>query len=133
MKTNKRILSWTAACCMTAALTAQTVNVSPIPQRIVWGDKAFDQPKNIVIKGAEDADADTGQLAVGQILVCFQLNNGFLASLENNLIGINFMGVALEVIGIETHLDVLGPIAAQGVDLHIQHNIGLLLLFTGFC
>ena len=58
MKTNKRILSWTAACCMTAALTAQTVNVSPIPQRIVWGDKAFDQPKNIVIKGAEDADAD---------------------------------------------------------------------------
>ncbi|MBQ2969275.1 MAG: beta-N-acetylglucosaminidase domain-containing protein [Bacteroidaceae bacterium] len=58
MKTNKRILSWTAACYVAVAATAQTVNVSPIPQRIVWGDKAFDQPKSIVIKGAEDADAD---------------------------------------------------------------------------
>ena len=38
------------------AATAQSV--SPLPQRVVWGDKAFDQPENIVIKGADDADAD---------------------------------------------------------------------------
>ena len=44
--------------CLTAAVTAQTVNVSPVPQRLVWGDKAFDQPKSIVIKGADEADAD---------------------------------------------------------------------------
>ena len=40
------------------AATAQTVNVSPLPQRIVWGDKAFDHPTSIVIKGANEADAD---------------------------------------------------------------------------
>lgn len=46
------------ALCLTASVTAQTVNVSPIPQRLVWGDKAFDQPKSIVIKGANEADTD---------------------------------------------------------------------------
>lgn len=58
MKKNRRLLSWMAACCLVAATTAQTVNVSPLPQQIVWGDKAFDQPANIVIKGADEADAD---------------------------------------------------------------------------
>ena len=38
------------------AATAQSL--SPLPQRVVWGDKAFDQPKNIAIKGAAEADAD---------------------------------------------------------------------------
>ena len=61
---------------------------------------------------AEDADADTGQLAVNQILVCIQLNGCLLACLKNNLVGVNFMGVTLKVIGIEAHLDVLGPVAA---------------------
>lgn len=46
------------ACLMTAAATAQTVNVSPVPQRLVWGDKAFDQPATIVFNGADEADAD---------------------------------------------------------------------------
>ena len=40
------------------AATAQTVSVSPLPQRLVWGDKAFNQPKNIVINGADEADTD---------------------------------------------------------------------------
>ena len=40
------------------AATAQTVSVSPLPQRLVWGTKAFDQPESIVIKGADEADAD---------------------------------------------------------------------------
>ena len=43
---------------LTAAVTAQTVNVSPLPQRLVWGDKAFDQPTSFVLQGADEADAD---------------------------------------------------------------------------
>ena len=58
MKKNRTILSMTAALCMTVAATAQTVNVSPLPQRLVWGDKAFDKPEAIVLQGAEEADAD---------------------------------------------------------------------------
>ena len=58
MKNNKRILSWMAACCIGAAATAQTVTVSPLPQRLVWGDKAFDKPAAIALQGADEADAD---------------------------------------------------------------------------
>ena len=54
----KSFLSMAMTLCLTASVTAQTVNVSPLPQRLVWGDKAFDQPKSIVIKGADEADAD---------------------------------------------------------------------------
>ena len=57
MKKNRILVSWMAALSFVAA-TAQSVSVSPLPQRIVWGDKAFDQPENIVIKGADEADAD---------------------------------------------------------------------------
>ena len=57
MKKNRILVSWMAALSFVAA-TAQTVNVSPMPQSIVWGDKAFDQPKNIVVTGADEADAD---------------------------------------------------------------------------
>ena len=57
MKKNRILVSWMAALSFVAA-TAQTVNVSPMPQSIVWGDKAFDQPTSIVITGADEADAD---------------------------------------------------------------------------
>ncbi len=58
MMKNKTILSLAAALCVAATATAQTVNVSPQPQRIVWGEKAFDQPQSILIKGADEADTD---------------------------------------------------------------------------
>ena len=57
MRKNRTLALWTATLAIGAA-TAQTVNVSPVPQRLVWGDKAFDQPKSIVIKGADEADVD---------------------------------------------------------------------------
>ena len=57
MKRNRILVSWMAALSFMAA-TAQTVSVSPLPQRLVWGTKAFDQPESIVIKGADEADAD---------------------------------------------------------------------------
>ena len=65
MKKNRTFLTMAAALCLTAATTAQTVNVSPQPQRIIWGDKAFDRPQNIVIKGVEEADADAVALLRG--------------------------------------------------------------------
>ena len=65
MKKNRTFLTMAAALCLTAATTAQTVNVSPLPQRIIWGDKAFDRPQNIVIKGIEEADADAVALLRG--------------------------------------------------------------------
>ena len=55
---NKTILSLAATLCVAATTTAQTVNVSPLPQRLVWGEKAFDQPQSICIKGADEADTD---------------------------------------------------------------------------
>ena len=55
MKKNRILVSWMAALSFVAA-TAQSL--SPLPQRVVWGDKAFDQPKNIAIKGADEADVD---------------------------------------------------------------------------
>ena len=70
MMKNKTILSLAAALCVAATATAQTVTVSPQPQRIVWGEKAFDQPQSIQIKGAEEADADAVAL----------LNSHFTAS-----------------------------------------------------
>ena len=57
MKKNRILVSWMAALSFMAA-TAQTVSVSPLPQHLVWGEKAFDQPESIVIKGADKADAD---------------------------------------------------------------------------
>ena len=82
---------------------------------------------------AEDADTDAGQLSVNQILFRIQLDCLLLACLENNLVGINLVGIALEVIGIEAHLNVVCPVTAQGIDLHIQLNIAALLFRTGLC
>ena len=86
----------------------------------------------IPLRSTEDADTDAIQLAVNQILFCIQLDCLLFACLKDNFIGINLMGVALEVIGIETHLNIIGPVAAQCIDLHIQYNIGFLLCLTGF-
>ena len=76
---------------------------------------------------AEDADADALQLAVNQIVVRLQSDGNSLTCFKDNSVRIIFMGIALEVVVIETHLDVVGPIAAQGVDLHIQADIGSIL------
>ena len=70
MMKNKTILSLAAALCVAATATAQTVTVSPQPQRIIWGEKAFDRPQSIQIKGAEEADTDAVAL----------LNSHFTAS-----------------------------------------------------
>lgn len=57
MKTNKSLLLlllWS----LTTILGAQQVTISPIPQSIVWGGKAFKNTASFVIKAETTADAD---------------------------------------------------------------------------
>ena len=58
----KRILT---LCLSLAGLVAaaQTVTVSPLPQQISWGAKAFDNTTTYTLTGAADADADAVALA----------------------------------------------------------------------
>lgn len=56
-----------------ASLQAQTVTVSPLPQSITWGEKAFDSATaSYSLTGAEDADAD----AVAQLQTHLNVNGG---------------------------------------------------------
>lgn len=48
-------LAWT---CFSTSLQAQQVTVSPLPQEIIWGNKAFDQGFSYTLTGEETADAD---------------------------------------------------------------------------
>ena len=75
-------------------------------------------------RAAEDADTNAVQLAVHQILFCIQLHGCLLACFENNLVCEIFVGIALKIVGIEAHLDVVYPVATQGINLHIQYHIG---------
>lgn len=43
---------------MSFTTQAQQVTVSPLPQEITWGEKAFDAGFSYTLSGAEDADAD---------------------------------------------------------------------------
>ena len=71
MKKNRTCLSMVAALCVSAASTmlfqscqgqaastACALGLSPAPQQIAWGEKAFKTPKSVVIVGADEADAD---------------------------------------------------------------------------
>lgn len=44
--------------CSTSSMQAQQVTVSPLPQEITWGDKAFDKGFSYTLTGESDADAD---------------------------------------------------------------------------
>lgn len=48
-------LAWT---CSIGSMQAQQVTVSPLPQNISWGSKAFDQGFSYTLTGEQDADAD---------------------------------------------------------------------------
>lgn len=54
-----------AAFAAPAAIIAQTVDISPVPQSAQWGQKAFDRPETIRIDGASNADADAVALLRG--------------------------------------------------------------------
>ena len=67
MKKNRTFFSFVATLCASAAfaMTLQscqgqyaTPTLSPAPQEIVWGEEIFSTPKNIVLVGADEADAD---------------------------------------------------------------------------
>ena len=75
-------------------------------------------------RSAKDTNADARQLAANQILCCIYLNSGFLSRLDNNPVCEFLMGVAFKAIRVKSNLNVTAPVAAQGVDLHIQAEIG---------
>ena len=69
MKKNRTFLPLVAALCASAACSmslqscqgqsvATSVALSPAPQEIVWGEQTISTPRNIVLVGAEEADAD---------------------------------------------------------------------------
>ncbi len=59
MKLSSLFLTVTAAMLMpTAPAFAQKADISPVPQNIEWGQKAFDKPNAITIKGGATADQD---------------------------------------------------------------------------
>ncbi len=55
-----------------ATMTAQTVDISPVPHKVEWGTKAFDRPVSVSTVGANTADAD----AVSALLSVFPEGNG---------------------------------------------------------
>lgn len=55
---SKLLLGLIFLCLGTFGASAQQVTISPLPQSIVWGAKAFDNPVTFVINGAATADQD---------------------------------------------------------------------------
>lgn len=67
----KSLLGLILFCVGTFGASAQQVTLSPLPQSIVWGAKAFDNPVTFVINGAATADQDAvallkAKLSTGQ-------------------------------------------------------------------
>ena len=51
------LLATVLAIILTPQIFAQTVTISPLPQKITWGEKAFANNQPITIKGDKTADA----------------------------------------------------------------------------
>ncbi|MDE6225154.1 MAG: beta-N-acetylglucosaminidase domain-containing protein, partial [Muribaculaceae bacterium] len=71
--TIKQTLVACIALASSAAVCSQTVTISPTPQTVKWGLKAFDRPESVTLTGASTADKD----AVSMLLSRFpESNNG---------------------------------------------------------
>jgi len=72
MKTS--LLTFVLAFCLCgiASLRAQTVTVSPLPQSVTWGDKAFDRTVSYTLTGEQEADTD----AVALLKSTLSIGNG---------------------------------------------------------
>lgn len=68
----KRILLGGAAALAIGTATGQIARISPVPQRIQWGAKAFVRPSALNLKGASTADKD----AVAALLKQFTAGKG---------------------------------------------------------
>ena len=54
----KRLLTTLLACLMVLAVNAQTVTISPLPQKISWGEEAFFNKTKFYVVGSAEADGD---------------------------------------------------------------------------
>lgn len=62
----KAALALTLMAGVATGATAQQTSISPTPQRIAWGQKAFDRPSAIDIKGIDKADRDAVDALLSQ-------------------------------------------------------------------
>ena len=58
MKISSTFLIPALLCGMSLPAAAQRVTVSPVPQAVTWGEKAFDKPSSVKLNGSDRADAD---------------------------------------------------------------------------
>ena len=54
----KRLFITLMACLMALAVNAQTVTISPLPQKISWGEEAFSKDTKFYVVGSSEADSD---------------------------------------------------------------------------
>ena len=54
----KRLFITLMACLMALAVNAQTVTISPLPQKISWGEEAFSNDTKFYVVGSSEADSD---------------------------------------------------------------------------
>ena len=54
----KRLLTTLLACFMALAVNAQKVTISPLPQKISWGEEAFSNKTKFYVVGSAEADGD---------------------------------------------------------------------------
>lgn len=58
----KKLFTTLLSCLAMYSAMAQTVTISPIPQKIAWGEKAFSNAEKFYLVGASKADADAVEL-----------------------------------------------------------------------
>ena len=58
----KKLFTTLLACLGILSASSQTVTISPLPQQVSWGDKAFSNAEKFYLVGASQADADAVEL-----------------------------------------------------------------------
>lgn len=65
MKINRFLIAGMMALGLSPAM-AQVATISPVPQKIEWGAKAFDRPSNLMLVGEKTADSDAIRVLLQQ-------------------------------------------------------------------
>jgi hypothetical protein len=58
----KKLFTTLLSCLAVLSASSQTTTVSPLPQKITWGEKAFANSEKFYLVGASQADADAVEL-----------------------------------------------------------------------
>ena len=69
----KKLFTTLLACLGILSASSQTVTISPLPQQVSWGGKAFCNAEKFYLVGASQADADAVELLSAKLPV--QMNS----------------------------------------------------------